>query len=86
LVEPGWLLNATHGETTSRKRDTLVLHRGLDQGTSWPLSPEKPRATKLAPSTSASCTRSIGSSLLTRRASPSIPLSAVAENWPLVRP
>ena len=55
-------------------------------GTSWFLSPEKLRATNVAPSVSAISTPSIGSMVL---ASPFLavePLSADAENWPLVRP
>ena len=55
-------------------------------GTSCVLSPEKLRATKVAPSCSAMPTRSIGSSLLIAPFFDFEPLSEVAENWPLVRP
>ena len=55
-------------------------------GTSWRLSPEKLRATKLAPICKAIETKSIGSY---RFGTPFLlvePLSLVAENWPLVSP
>ena len=55
-------------------------------GTSWSLSPEKLRATNVAPSVSASSTPSIACMVL---ASPFLavePISADAENWPLVSP
>ena len=58
----------------------------LKIGTSWSLSPEKLRATKVAPSDSPSKTGSIGGRWL---ASPRLlfePTSADAENWPLVSP
>ncbi len=64
----------------------LCSTAALISGTSCPLSPEKPRATYVAPSSSASWTRSIGSSLLTAPRLAFDPLSAVAENWPLVKP
>ena len=58
----------------------------LISGTSWCLSPENERPTKVAPIMIATETMSIASSEL---AAPFLliePLSAVAENWPLVRP
>ena len=55
-------------------------------GTSCALSPEKLRATKVAPSCSAMPTRSIASSVLISPRLDFAPLSDVAENWPLVRP
>jgi uncharacterized protein (DUF111 family) len=58
----------------------------FSNGTSWVLSPEKPRATTVAPNDSASITGSMGVCWL---ASPFLlfdPTSADAENWPLVRP
>ena len=55
-------------------------------GTSCVLSPEKLRATKVAPRSSAMLTRSIGESWLPTPFFDFEPLSAVAENWPLVRP
>ena len=59
----------------------------LISGTSCVLSPEKLRATKVAPSCSAmrdEVDRLVG--VDRRRASLFEPWSAVAENWPLVRP
>jgi hypothetical protein len=47
LVDPGWLLNATHGETTSMNATPLCSTAALISGTSCPLSPEKPRATNV---------------------------------------
>ena len=55
-------------------------------GTSWVLSPEKLRATKVAPSCSAIATRSMALSVLMTPFLDFEPRSAVAENWPLVRP
>ena len=49
-------------------------------GTSWPLSPENERATKVAPSCSATAMRSIELSLLTTPRFDFEPRSAVAEN------
>ena len=58
----------------------------LTSGTSCFLSPEKRRATKVAPMISASDTVSTGSSAFTWPRFAFEPLSAVAENWPLVSP
>ena len=58
----------------------------LISGTSWVLSPEKLRATKVAPSCSAIATRSMALSVLVTPRLLFEPRSAVAENWPLVRP
>ena len=55
-------------------------------GTSCSLSPEKLRATNVAPSCSAMAARSIEESLLVKPRFDFEPRSAVAENWPLVRP
>jgi hypothetical protein len=78
------LLNATHGLMTSMNAAPRCATAALMSGTSCVLSPEKLRATKLAPSASARSTRSIGSSLLPTPRFDLLPLSAVAENWPLV--
>ena len=58
----------------------------LISGPSCPLTPENLRATKEAPSSSARLTMSIGVSALTTPFFEVEPWSAVAENWPLVRP
>ncbi|MNC96311.1 hypothetical protein D3C83_136510 [compost metagenome] len=50
------------------------------------MSPEKLRATKVAPMMSARPTVSIAESELIMPFFALEPLSAVAENWPLVRP
>jgi hypothetical protein len=79
-------LNVTHGEMTSMKAKPRCAKPALIIGTSWVLSPEKLRATNVAPSVSAINAPSIGSIAL---ASPFLavdPLSADAENWPLVSP
>jgi hypothetical protein len=55
-------------------------------GTSCALSPEKLRATKVAPKVSASNTGSMGGDELTSPRFALVPMSADAENWPLVRP
>src|SRR5579863_1586824 len=55
-------------------------------GTSWVLSPEKLRATKVAPRVIASCTGSIGGCVLASPFLAVVPRSAEAENCPLVRP
>src|SRR5260370_10917999 len=86
LVDSGLLLKATEGEITWIKAAPLCSIAALISGTSWALSPEKLRATSDAPSCSAKATRSIGESVLTGPRRAFEPLSAVAENWPLVRP
>ena len=58
----------------------------LISGTICALSPEKLRATKLAPSCIARPTRSTGLSMFSTPFLLLLPLSAVALNWPLVRP
>jgi hypothetical protein len=55
-------------------------------GTSCALSPEKLRATKPAPRFMASSTGSIGGCWLTSPFLALVPMSAEAENCPLVRP
>ncbi len=55
-------------------------------GTSCSLSPEKERATNEAPSCNAIATRSIELSVFIMPRLDFEPRSAVAENWPLVRP
>ena len=64
----------------------LCERPALRIGTSCPLSPEKARATKLAPSSSASDTGSIGLYWLASPRLLLVPMSAEAENCPLVRP
>ena len=86
LVEPRWLLNATQGERTSMNAAPLCSSAALMIGTSCSLSPEKLRATKVAPSCNASDTMSIGESALTTPFLDTEPWSAVALNWPLVSP
>ena len=86
MVEPEWLLKATQGDTTSMNAAPRCSIAALINGTSCCLSPEKLRATKVAPSSSARLTMSIGSSLLATPRLDFEPLSAVAENWPLVSP
>ena len=58
----------------------------LISGTICVLSPENERATNVAPSCSAMATRSIELSELVTPRLDLEPRSAVAENWPLVRP
>src|SRR5881227_990604 len=82
----GVVMNATQGDMTSIKAAPLCWIAALISGTSCILSPEKLRATKEAPSCSAIATRSIGESVLTAPRRALEPLSAVAENWPLVSP
>ena len=79
-------MNATHGLITSMKAAPLCSIAALMMGTSWVLSPENERATKVAPSCSAIATMSIALSVLTTPFFDFEPRSAVAENWPLVRP
>jgi len=74
------------GEITSMKANPLCMSPALISGTSCFLSPEKLRATKLAPSCSARPTRSIDSYRLGLPFLLVEPLSLVAENWPLVSP
>src|SRR3546814_7984441 len=62
------------------------LIAALISGTSCALSPENERATKVAPIRIARDARSMPLSLLTAPFLATEPLSAVAENWPLVRP
>ena len=83
---PAWLLNATHGLTTSMNAAPGCAIAALINGTSCCLSPEKPRATKVAPSWIARLTMSIGESVLATPRLDFEPWSAVAENWPFVSP
>ena len=55
-------------------------------GISCALSPEKLRATNVAPNVSASSTGSIGGCTLASPFFEVLPMSADAENWPLVSP
>src|SRR6266480_4724897 len=59
-----WLLNATHGEMMSMKAAPSCSIAALITGTICSLSPENERATKVAPSCSASATRSMELSVL----------------------
>jgi hypothetical protein len=79
-------LKATQGEITSISAAPLCSMAASISGTSWVLSPENERATKLAPSCSAIATRSIDESLLMMPRFDFEPRSAVAENCPLVSP
>ena len=65
-----------------------IAHEGaaFTSGMSCALSPEKLRATKVAPMMRASDTVSTGASAFTTPRLDFEPASAVAENWPLVRP
>src|ERR1700689_5449772 len=58
----------------------------LSMALSWRLSPEKERPTKVAPSSMARPQVSIGGRSLSTPDFSFEPRSAVAENWPLVRP
>ncbi len=80
------MLKATQGLMTSRKAAPLWSIAALISGTSWCLSPEKERPTKVAPIRMASDTMSIEESGFETPFLLIEPLSAVAENWPLVRP
>ena len=71
---------------TSMNAAPLCRIAAAISGTSWVLSPEKLRATKLAPSCSAIATRSMALSVFITPFLDFEPRSAVAENWPLVRP
>src|SRR5678816_2095453 len=64
----------------------LCLRPALRIGTSCALSPEKLRATNVAPSVSASSTGSIGGCTFASPFFDVEPMSADAENWPFVRP
>ncbi len=71
---------------TSTSAKPLWLSAALRMGTSCALSPEKLRATKVAPMLSASMTGSMGGWVLASPFFDLEPTSAEAENWPLVRP
>ena len=86
MVEPSWSLKVTQGEITSMSAKPRCASPAFSIGTSCALSPEKLRATKVAPSVSASMHRidralPVGLARLLL-----VPMSADAENWPLVRP
>jgi hypothetical protein len=66
--------------------EALVGEAGLEERHQLALSPEKLRATNVAPSVSASSTLSMASIVLTSPFLLVEPGSAEAENWPLVRP
>ena len=73
-------------EITSTSANPRWAMAAFRIGTSCSLSPEKLRATKVAPMLSASIAGSMGAM---RLASPRLlfdPTSADAENWPLVNP
>ena len=83
---PAWLLKATQGLMTSMKAAPSWAMAALMRGVSWCLSPEKLRATKVAPISMERLTVSMAASVLVAPFLALLPLSAVAENWPLVRP
>ena len=68
------------GEITSMNAAPWCSIAALISGTSWVLSPEKLRPTKVAPSCSAIATRSIDESVLVAPFFDFEPRSAVAEN------
>ncbi len=86
MVEPSWSLKVTHGEITSIIAVPRWLRAALRMASSCFLSPENERATKVAPSSTASAQVSIGGRSLTTPFFSFEPTSAVGENWPLVRP
>ena len=79
-------MKVTHGEITSTKANPLCLSPAFKIGMSCSLSPEKLRATKVAPSVSAKSAPSIASNGLASPRLANDPRSADAENCPLVRP
>ena len=86
LFEGDRVETATQGEMTSMKAAPSCSMAALMSGTSWSLSPENERATKVAPSWSAMATRSIALSVFVRPRLDFEPRSAVAENCPFVSP
>ena len=77
---------APQASIAGRTERVDVASAALINGTSCCLSPEKLRATNVAPSCSASDAMSIGESLLTTPRLDFDPWSAVAENCPFVKP
>src|SRR5258708_19228452 len=66
LVEPSWSLKVTHGEITSIMTVPRCATAAFSRVSNCRLSPEKERATKVAPSWMASAQESIaGRSLMT---------------------
>ncbi len=86
MVEPSWSLNVTHGDSTSMSAKPLCLSPATISGTSCSLSPEKLRAMNVQPSVSAASTGSTGGCRFSSPFFAFVPMSADAENWPLVRP
>ena len=79
-------LNSTHGEITSIRANPGCSSPAFKRGTRCALSPEKPRATNVAPRLRAIMAGSIGGSIF---GSPFLDFefkSAEAENCPLVSP
>ena len=79
-------MKVTHGEITSTKAKPLCRRPAFRIGTSCCLSPEKERATKVAPSVSATFTGSMGPCWFTSPFFDFDPTSAEAENCPFVSP
>jgi hypothetical protein len=79
-------LKVTHGESTSMSAKPWCLRPAWISGTSCALSPEKLRATNEAPRVMASSTGSMGGWKLVSPFFALVPMSAEAENWPLVSP
>src|SRR6516225_4153039 len=86
LVEPSWSLKVTQGEMTSSTAVPACTVAALSIADSCFLSPEKLRPTKVAPSWIARRQVSIAGSWFTTPDFEVEPASAVALNWPLVRP
>ena len=86
MVEPSWSLNVTQGLITSSITVPLCAMAAFSMESSCFLSPENERPTNVAPNWMASAQVSMaGRSLITPVFSLE-PMSAVAENWPLVNP
>ena len=86
LGEPTFVGSSQRVFPVSMKAAPLCSMAALIRGTSCALSPEKERATNVAPSSIAIDTMSIGESVLTTPRLFFEPLSDVAENCPLVSP
>src|SRR5258706_553743 len=78
--------NVTHGEMTSTSAKPLCRMPAFKIGMSCCLSPEKLRATNVAPMLSASMTGSIGGWVFGSPRFDFDPMSVDAENCPFVRP
>ena len=91
LIENNGVYGLTKGQFSASadigtKAKPLCCNPAWMSGTSCALSPEKLRATKVAPRVSASNTGSIGGVELTSPRFALVPISAEAENCPLVKP